>query len=231
MAQYDDSGRTFTIKLVYYGPALSGKTTNLMRLHDLLLPSATGEIMALETQHDRTLFFDLLPMGFRTPSGLLLNFKLFTVPGQVAHDGTRKAVLSRADGVVFVADSQRSQGRNNAESFQNLEDNARRVGLDFDRLPLVIQFNKRDLPDIFTERELREKWASAPWPVHFAVALTADGVKETFSVLLDRVHQDLADRHRLEADHGLTAEQFRSAIWGRPSETPAWPADREAGVR
>jgi len=137
MAEYNEQQQKLTIKLVYYGPALSGKTTNLMRLHDLLSPELKGEMMTLETKNDRTLFFDLLPLGFRAPSGLLIKFKLFTVPGQVAHDGTRKAVLSRADGVAFIADSQQDQGTNNAESFQNLIDNAARVGLDFETLPLV----------------------------------------------------------------------------------------------
>ena len=124
-----EAGR-LTFKLVYYGPAQGGKTTNLMRIHDLVGAEMKGELMTLETQHDRTLFFDLLPLGFRTPSGLTVRFRLFTVPGQVAHDGTRKAVLSRADGVVFVADSQRSQSVNNGESFQNLAENAVRVGLE-----------------------------------------------------------------------------------------------------
>src|SRR5487761_2159455 len=128
MADFDEEHGRLTIKLVYYGPALSGKTTNLMQLHDLLGTELKGELMTLETQNDRTLFFDLLPVGFRTASGLLVKFKLFTVPGQVVHDGTRKAVLSRADGVVFVADSQISQGINNAESFRNLAENAGRVG-------------------------------------------------------------------------------------------------------
>src|SRR4030042_2418394 len=160
MAEIDEKDDKLTIKLVYYGPAMSGKTTSLMSLHDLLHPDLKGEIMTLETQNDRTLFFDLLPLGFRTPSGWLVKFKLYTVPGQVAHDATRKAVLSRADGVVFVADSQRTQGVNNSESFQNLEDNARRVGLDFDALPLVVQFNKRDLPAIVTEDEVRERWGA-----------------------------------------------------------------------
>ena len=147
MADFDEINQKLTLKLVYYGPAMSGKTTNLMRLHDVLQPELKGEMMTLETKNDRTLFFDLLPLGIRAPSGLLIKFKLYTVPGQVAHDSTRKAVLSRTDGVVFVADSQSTQGVNNAESFENLADNAARVGLDFERLPLVVQFNKRDLPN------------------------------------------------------------------------------------
>ena len=152
----DSEAGRLSFKLVYYGPAQSGKTTNLLRLHDQLAPEMIGEIMTLETQDDRTLFFDLLPLGFRAPSGLLIKFRLFTVPGQVAHDGTRKAVLSRADGVVFVADSARTQETNNAESFQTLAANCSRVGLDFEHLPLVVQFNKQDLPDAVPEQEIRD---------------------------------------------------------------------------
>jgi signal recognition particle receptor subunit beta len=102
MAELDEQQRRLTLKLVYYGPALSGKTTNLMHLHDILMPELKGDMMVLETRNDRTLFFDLLPLGITAPSGLLVKLRLFTVPGQVAHDSTRKAVLSRADGVVFV---------------------------------------------------------------------------------------------------------------------------------
>ena len=214
MADYDEENGRLTVKLVYYGPAMSGKTTNLMRLHDLLNPQLKGEIMTLETQNDRTLFFDLLPLGFRTPSGLLVKFKLFTVPGQVAHDATRKAVLSRADGVVFVADSQRSQGLNNSEAFQNLADNIGRVGLDFDTLPLVIQFNKRDLPDIYSEDELRERWAKMHWPLLFAVALIGEGVQETLRALMAQVYLVLDRQYGLQARHGMGREEFAAAIVG-----------------
>lgn len=214
MADYDEDANRLTIKLVYYGPAMSGKTTNLMRLHDLLNPQLKGDIMTLETQNDRTLFFDLLPLGFRTPSGLLVKFKLFTVPGQVAHDATRKAVLSRADGVVFVADSQRSQGLNNSEAFQNLADNVGRVGLDFDTLPLVIQFNKRDFPDIYSEDELSERWSKMSWPLLFAVAMTGEGVQETLRALMAQVYPMLDRGYGLQARHGMGREEFAMAIVG-----------------
>ena len=216
MADLDEAARKLTLKLVYYGPALSGKTTNLMRLHDLLSPDLKGEIMTLETQNDRTLFFDLLPLGFRTPSGWLIKLKLYTVPGQVAHDATRKAVLSRADGLVFVADSQRSQGINNAESFQNLEENVRRVGLDFDTLPLVVQFNKRDLPDVLTEQEIRERWSAAPWPLVMASALTGIGVQETFTQLLQLLYPALDKQFSLSEVHGTNARSFINAVIGVP---------------
>jgi len=212
MADYDEDVRRLTIKLVYYGPAMSGKTTNLVQLHDQLHPDMKGELMTLETQGDRTLFFDLLPLGFRAPSGLLVKFKLFTVPGQVAHDGTRKAVLSRADGVVFVADSQRSQVLNNAESFENLAENAARVGLDFDAMPLVVQFNKRDLPDILSEEEISERWQGAEWPLVFASALAGEGVAETFRRLLDPVYRHMDREYRLHESHGLDAAGFARGI-------------------
>jgi signal recognition particle receptor subunit beta len=207
------------IKLVYYGPALSGKTTNLMRLHDLLQPELIGNLMTMETQDDRTLFFDLLPLGFRTASGLLVKIKLFTVPGQVQHDSTRKAVLSRADGVVFVADSQRNQSINNGEAFQNLAENAARVGLDFDTLPLVVQFNKRDLPAILSEEEVLARWGKAPWPVVFSVALTGQGVIETFEQLLHQVYTRMDEQHQLARVHDLTRDAFTKAIIDNQQDT------------
>lgn len=212
MAEYDEEAGRLTFKLVYYGPALSGKTTNLMRLHDLVSAELKGELMTLETQNDRTLFFDLLPLGFRAPSGLLIKFKLFTVPGQVAHDGTRKAVLSRADGVVFVADSLRNQGVNNGQSFQNLMDNLQRIGLDAERLPMVVQFNKRDLPNVLSEQEIREHWGAAPWPLTFASAVSGAGVIETFDALLRALYRQVEASYALAARHQLTEEDFVEAV-------------------
>jgi len=220
MAELDPGRNRLTVKLVYYGPALSGKTTNLMALHDRLRPALKGEMMTLDTRNDRTLFFDLLPVGFKAPSGLLVRFKLFTVPGQVVHDSTRKAVLSRADGVVFVADSQRSQGINNAESFQNLEENARRVGLDFARLPLVVQFNKRDLKEIYTEAEVLARWRETPWPVVFASALEGTGVVESLERLLEALFPVLDRGHGLAGAHGLTADSFVAAVLGGVAAEP-----------
>lgn len=207
MAELIREEKKLIIKLVYYGPALSGKTTNLMRLHDLMQRHGCGELMTFETKGDRTLFFDLLPMVIRSESGFTVKFKLFTVPGQVAHDATRKAVLSRADGVVFVADSQKSQGLSNFESFDNLENNARRVGLDFDHLPLVIQYNKRDLTDVVDEREVRARWAPSGLPVIFSSALKGVGVGQTFHHLLSATYRrldalyHLTERYRIELSH------------------------------
>lgn len=214
MAELDERLNRLTVKLVFYGPALSGKTTNLTRLHDLLAPELIGDMMTLETEGDRTLFFDLLPLGFTAPSGLLVKFKLFTVPGQVAHDGTRKAVLSRTDGVVFVADSQRNQAVNNGSAFENLISNAPLVGLDLATLPLVVQFNKRDLRDILTEDEINARWSSAPWPLTFASALEGSGVLDTFNTLLGRVYANLDTQFALGTTHGLTRQAFITAVGG-----------------
>lgn len=210
MPELDQTRLTF--KLVYYGPARSGKTTNLTRLHDLVAPQMKGDMMTLDTQGDRTLFFDLLPMGFVAPSGLIVKFRVFTVPGQVAHDGTRKAVLSRADGVVFVADSQVVEETNNAESFRNLSENCARVGLDFDRLPLVVQFNKRDLSPILAEDEVRHRWAGVSWPLTFATALSGIGVTQTFDLLLRALYRRFDRELDLGGRHGLDETAFVSGI-------------------
>ncbi|MDB5959184.1 MAG: GTPase [Massilia sp.] len=216
MAELDDKKNRLTVKLVYYGAALSGKTTNLTRLHDFLAPQLKGDMMTLQTDGDRTLFFDLLPLGFTAPSGLLVKFKVFTVPGQVAHDGTRKAVLSRADGVVFVADSQRNQAVNNGAAFENLISNANTVGLDTATLPLVVQFNKRDMQDILSEQEIRQRWSAAPWPLLMASAMEGSGVVQTFVALLDRMYGRLDDMFSLALRHGLLREQFIAAATGKP---------------
>lgn len=226
VAELDESKGRLALKLVYYGPALSGKTTNLTRLHDRLASELKGEMMVLETKNDRTLFFDLLPLGVKAPSGLLIKIKLYTVPGQVAHDSTRKAVLSRADGVAFIADSQVNQGMNNAESFENLTDNAARVGLDFERLPLVVQFNKRDLPDIQSEEEIRARWAGAPWPVYFGSALQGDGVVETFGALLREVYRVADGRFGLSSRHRLEEAAFVGNLLGESCPQGAYGQDQ-----
>jgi signal recognition particle receptor subunit beta len=221
MSEFNSQTNKLTIKLVYYGPALSGKTTNLMCLHDLLQPAMKGELMTLETKNDRTLFFDLLPLGFTTASGLMVKFKLFTVPGQVAHDSTRKAVLSRADGVVFVADSQRSQGVNNSLSFQNLVDNVSRIGIDIENLPLVVQFNKRDLPDIYSEEEIQKRWHSTQWPVTFSTATTGAGVASTFEQLIQKVYSSVNKHYCLAEKYGLRMQEFVNAVMVT-EETAGW---------
>ena len=216
MAEILKAEKKIVIKIVYYGPALSGKTTNLMRLHDLINPNRCGELMSLETQGDRTLFFDLLPILTKTEGEYRVKIKLFTVPGQVAHDATRKAVLSRADGVVFVADSQSGHAMNNFQSFENLEKNAGRVGLDMEKLPLVVQFNKRDLPEIVTESEVLERWGPSGLPITFATALKGDGIRPTFEAILKETYRVLDEEHHLRDAFQITESNLLDIL---PSDT------------
>lgn len=214
MPDYDELKKRMIIKVVYYGPALSGKTTNVTRLHDLLDPQLKGEMMILETKDDRTLFFDMLPLGLKTSAGMLIKVKLFTVPGQVAHDSTRKAVLSRADAIVFVADSQLNQKVNNANSFDNLADNSNKVGLNFEKMPIVIQYNKRDLDNIESEEVVNKRWSGTSWPVMFATALSGDGVLETFSNVLSQVYTSIDEEYLLSSEHKLSRNDFITGITG-----------------
>lgn len=208
MAELSEKEKRIGLKIVYYGPALSGKTTNLMQLHDILNPAMCGEFMCFETKGDRTLFFDLLPIMVKSETGFRIKIKLFTVPGQVAHDATRKAVLSRADAVVFVADSQVSQSMSNFESFDNLEKNVGRVGLDFENLPLVIQFNKRDLKDIISQEAVLERWRPTGLPITFSSALYGEGVKDTLDEVLKQTFQRLDTSYQLRDKYSVREENF-----------------------
>lgn len=208
MIEYNEAENKMILKLVYYGPAMSGKTTNLLSLHDILDTTGRGELMMLDTKEDRTIFFDLLPFFLTAPGGLKIKLKVYTVPGQVRHDATRKAVLTRTDGIAFIADSQASESANNAESFGNLEKNLTLVGIDIDRLPLVIQFNKRDLQGVTPEKELRETWKRTEIPLFMASALQGWGVLETFSALLEMTYASLDGRYGLAEKQGLTKDMF-----------------------
>ena len=212
MIEYDEQGKRMVLKLVYYGPAQSGKTTNLLALHDLITQQGKGELMVLDTTDDRTIFFDLLPFFLVAPSGLKIKVKVYTVPGQVRHDATRKAVLQRADGVAFIADSQRSEQVNNRESFENLERNLGLVGLDIEALPLVLQYNKRDLEDIVPEGEIRKTWGPTGLAVFLGTALKGLGVLETFQALLTRTYASIDRRYELQSSHGLSCDEFIEKI-------------------
>jgi len=208
MIEYSEKERRMVLKLVYYGPALSGKTTNLLQLHEQLTRQGRGELMVLDTTGDRTIYFDLLPFFLTAPSGLKIKVKAYTVPGQVCHDATRKAVLQRADGVAFIADSKPGETESNFASFDNLERNLAQTGLDIDTLPLVIQFNKRDLPDCLAEEEIRSAWGPTGIPVLMASALRGVGVTETFAALAGLVYDRVDTRFDLAGGHGLSREEF-----------------------
>ena len=208
MIEYDPMENKMVLKLVYFGPALSGKTTNLLMLHDLLDQAGRGDLMVLDTKDDRTIFFDLLPFYLVTPTGMRIKVKVYTVPGHVRHNATRKAVLTRADGIAFIADSQRREAINNRESFRNLEGNLTFVGMDIEKVPLVIQFNKRDLETIVTDEEIRETWRPTGIPIFNASALNGWGVLETFRSLLELTYDYVDGECGLHEKYGLPKQHF-----------------------
>lgn len=204
--QFDFAAKELTIKLVYYGPALSGKTTNLQALHLLADSGSRGRLMTLETRDDRTLFFDMLPLTFRSAKDLCIRLKLFTVPGQVIHGSTRRLVLQGADGVAFVADSQLAETENNAAAFVDLRENLKANGMKVGQMPLVIQFNKRDMPAVRSDAELVELARRGREPVFPAVAIDGKGVLETFLGLLHLTYSSLDAEHKLKEKFGLSGE-------------------------
>jgi hypothetical protein len=210
--QLDFTARELTIKLVYYGPALSGKTTNLQAIHRLVSPDASGRLMTLETRDDRTLFFDLLPLSFSTGKDLKVRIKLFTVPGQVIHNATRRLVLQGSDGVAFIADSQIAETRANQAAFLNMAENLRENGLDPKKIPLVIQFNKRDLTDIRTDAEIEALAKKGKEPVYKAIATRGAGVLETFLGLLDRTWESIEADHHLGEKFSFDPAQVRGEL-------------------
>jgi hypothetical protein len=210
----DLANREITIKLVYYGPALSGKTTNLQKLHARVAGTARGRLMTLDTHADRTLFFDLLPIHFKTGGGVAIKLKLYTVPGQVMHNATRKVVLQATDGIAFIADSQLAEKQANNESFANLRENLREQNVDPDHVPLVIQFNKRDLPPpaIRSDEEIERLALKGREPVFKASALRGEGVVSTFLGLVKLTWDDLERRYQLGERFGVSAEQFMQQL-------------------
>jgi signal recognition particle receptor subunit beta len=201
MALVNHTTREINAKIVYYGPGLSGKTTNIHFIYHRIAPTQRGKLISLATETDRTLFFDFLPVELGTIKNYKVRFHLYTVPGQVFYNATRKLVLKGTDGVIFVADSQRAMVDANQESFANLRDNLNEMGIDLDNFPLVIQYNKRDLPDVFTVEEMNETLnPQEVVPFYEAVAMSGDGVLRTFTAVSKLVLQDMQknpERHNL----------------------------------
>ncbi len=230
MVQMNLQLKEVAVKVVYYGPALSGKTTNLQQLHTLFNPEARGRLMSLETQHDRTLFFDLLPIHYRTPSGLSVKLKLYTVPGQVVHNSTRKAVLAGADAVAFIADSQKSQALSNSISFKNLKENLKLNGLDYDKMPIVVQFNKRDLEDIKPEEEIKRDWGTSRFATYVATATDCEGVYETFECLLRAAFDSLDADYEFYRKFGFDIDDFIKHLFPENMRKPVNPHSRISGA-
>lgn len=196
MVLFNYATRELTAKIVYYGPGLCGKTTNLEYIHRSLPAKTRGKMLSLATKTDRTLFFDFLPIELGSIRGMKTKIQLYTVPGQVFYDATRKLVLKGADGVVFVADSQKEMMESNLDSWQNFETNLLENGLDIHTIPLVFQYNKRDLPDVLTVKELNKKLNSRKAPFYEAVAITGQGVQDTLKGITKLVLETLSKRYR-----------------------------------
>jgi mutual gliding-motility protein MglA len=226
--QFNTKDKELTLKIVYYGPALSGKTTNIQALHNLLDPTARGRLMTLDTKGDRTLFFDLLPVHFNTRSGFKVKLKLFTVPGQVMHETTRRIVLVGTDAICFIADSLRSQRPQNNDAFKGMQRNLRANGIDPDRIPCVIQFNKRDLPDVQSDQEI-DQWAqNGKEPIFKAVAIKGEGVVETLRGCMQILWKELDTEHDFKRKLGITRDEFMNGIFHSIRDVPRPPSP--AGV-
>ena len=191
MVQINFALREVNCKIVFYGPGMSGKTTNLEIVHKKAPDKNKGELTSIATEGDRTLFFDFMPLDLGNVAGMRTKFQLYTVPGQVYYNSTRKLVLQGADGIIFVADSSRSKLKENIESWNNLEENLREYGKDVKDVPIVIQWNKRDLPDAMEKDELEEKLNPLRVPTFEGVAITGEGVFPTLKALSRMVLESL----------------------------------------
>ena len=183
MSTINYAQKEISCKIVYYGPGLGGKTTNLQYIHQTLPDQNRGELVSLATQQDRTLFFDFLPMELGRIKGFDIKFHLYTVPGQVYYNATRKLVLRGVDGVVFVADSQKDRWEENVNSMQNLRENLQEYGYELDTIPWVMQYNKRDLENISPVEEMEQLLNKDHVPHFESIAIKGDGVKQTLKTV------------------------------------------------
>jgi hypothetical protein len=185
------AAREINCKIVFYGPGLGGKTTNLQYVYDRTNSNSKGKLISLATETDRTLFFDFLPLDLGTVRGFRTRFHLYTVPGQVFYDASRKLILKGVDGVVFVSDSQRARAEANVESLRNLDKNLKEQGYDLATIPYVLQFNKRDLPTAMPSEEMYQNLNVKGEPTFEAVAPQGIGVFETLKAIAKLVLLEL----------------------------------------
>jgi signal recognition particle receptor subunit beta len=196
MSLINYSSKEITCKIVYYGPGRCGKTTNLQYIYSKIPDAKRSSMVSLATEKDRTLFFDFLPLELGDIAGYKTRVQLYTVPGQVFYNSTRKLVLQGADGVVFVADSQVDLWQENQESLANLRDNLVTLGMDINKVPLVMQYNKRDMPNIVSVAELDHALNFRHVPHYEAVATTGVGVFDTLKAISALVLQSLSAKYR-----------------------------------
>lgn len=187
MVSINYSSREVCCKIVYYGPGLSGKTTNLQYVHSKVPNNSRGKLISLATEADRTLYFDFLPINIGSINGFTAKFQLYTVPGQVYYNATRKLVLRGVDGIVFVGDSQVDKMDENIESLLNLEDNLVEYGYSIEDIPVVLQYNKRDLPNVLSVEQLNAQLNKRGWPTYEASATVGNGVFDTLKLIIKLV--------------------------------------------
>ncbi len=229
MALFNYATKEITIMVVYYGPGLSGKTTNLQFLHSVFDPSKRGKLLSLATEADRTLFFDFLPVDLGKISDFSIRFQLYTVPGQVRYNATRKLVLKGADAIVFVADSQRELREQNIESMRNMRENLIANNINADDIPVILQYNKRDLANILSTDELNKDLnEKGIYDFQEAVAIEGKGVEETFQRITKLVIKGISEKHNLKikpptetaervAETGIREEPVTA---GTPNQAP-----------
>jgi signal recognition particle receptor subunit beta len=235
MAVFNYAKKEIDAKIVYYGPAISGKTTNLQFIHQHLKPDQRGKMVSLATNEDRTLFFDFLPIELESVRGFKTRFHLYTVPGQVYYGATRRAVLTGADGVVFVADSHAERMEDNLASLKDLEDNLRYYGKKVENTPLIIQYNKRDLPDLLTIEELNHRLNRLNTPYFESIAILGKGVFESLTMICRMVLKAIENGVDSRRTVGIP-ERTSMASSGRPirlekgSVQPESPVPRQEVV-
>jgi signal recognition particle receptor subunit beta len=225
MAVINYSKKEISAKIVYYGPSLCGKTTNIQSIYASITPDQKGKLVSLATEADRTLFFDFLPIEIANIRGFKTRLHFYTVPGQVYYNSTRRAVLTGVDGLVFVADSQRDKMEENIESLANLEENLNYYGKSMKTLPLVIQYNKRDLPDVTPVSEMEQILNQDGYPSFEAVAPTGEGVLQTLTKITKMVlkHIEMGTSGKPQSRQEAPRKRFTLEQTSHAAEEPATP--------
>lgn len=223
MVSINYATREVTCKIVYYGPGLSGKTTNLIYVHKKVPATSKGKMISLATEADRTLYFDFLPINIGSINGFAAKFQLYTVPGQVYYNATRKLVLRGADGLVFVADSQAEKMDENIESLTNLQENLEEYGYNIDEMPIVIQYNKRDLPGALSVDELNAKLNPRGWKWFEGEAVNGRGVFDTLKMIIKLVLEKAKNTR-------TTTSAARSAPASKPAPAQAPVAAQQSAA-
>jgi len=224
MVVFNPLKKEIDLKIVYYGPAVCGKTTNLQSVHMSLNPKQRGELVSLATKDDRTLFFDFLPIELGSIKGFKTRFHIYTVPGQVFYTLTRRAVLTGVDGIIFIADSQEGKMEENLESMNDLRDNLKYYNKDLESVPFVVQYNKRDLENVLSLEEMGSQLNTLEVPSFVASAINGKGVMETLTVCCKMVLKQIQDKskyakpaEREEADEDKDKQAIKRAINDLPT--------------